>query len=179
MRRDMSPKHVAFLRAINVGGRRLTMEELRKVIEDGGFRRVETYQASGNVVFDADAPTAEMGERLESHLEDTLDYDVPCFVRTLEELADVVEREPFDKRIDRCKRYVVFTREPLSETQVDQLDQLANDVDSFRSVGREIHWQRDLEAGDTMPTSEIEKTLDLVGTRRTLGTVERIVEKWG
>ena len=46
------PRQVAFLRAVNVGGRVAKMDALRRSFEKLGFRRVETFIASGNVIFD-------------------------------------------------------------------------------------------------------------------------------
>ena len=52
-------RYVAFLRAINVGGHVVKMEALRKLFESMGFQRVETYIASGNVIFDSEARKTE------------------------------------------------------------------------------------------------------------------------
>ncbi|MCC6187963.1 MAG: DUF1697 domain-containing protein [Anaerolineales bacterium] len=48
-------RHVAFLRAINVGGHVVKMDMLRRLFTRMGSARVETYFASGNVVFEAPA----------------------------------------------------------------------------------------------------------------------------
>ena len=45
------PRLFAFLRAINVGGRTIKMERLRREFEVFGFPGVETFIASGNVIF--------------------------------------------------------------------------------------------------------------------------------
>ena len=46
-------RYIAFLRAINVGGRVVTMSRLRDVFVGLGFRGVDTFIASGNVVFES------------------------------------------------------------------------------------------------------------------------------
>ena len=45
------PRHVAFLRAINVGGHVVTMDKLRALFTALGLKDVETFIASGNVLF--------------------------------------------------------------------------------------------------------------------------------
>ncbi len=44
-------RYVAFLRAINVGGRTVAMRELTRIFERLGFSDVGTFIASGNVIF--------------------------------------------------------------------------------------------------------------------------------
>jgi hypothetical protein len=48
-------RYVVFLRAINVGGRRIKMDHLRRLFEALGFFNVKTFTASGNVIFDSPA----------------------------------------------------------------------------------------------------------------------------
>jgi uncharacterized protein (DUF1697 family) len=47
------PKHIAFLRAINVGGHIVKMDHLRRLFEALELAEVETFIASGNVIFEA------------------------------------------------------------------------------------------------------------------------------
>jgi uncharacterized protein (DUF1697 family) len=74
------PRYVAFLRAINVGGRTVTMERLRALFSDIGFSNVETFIASGNVIFDSKsaAPTT-LEKDIERQLEASLGYSVATF----------------------------------------------------------------------------------------------------
>ena len=51
------PRFFAFLRAINVGGHNVTMEKLRGLFEASGFKDVETFIASGNVIFTSNSKT--------------------------------------------------------------------------------------------------------------------------
>jgi uncharacterized protein (DUF1697 family) len=47
------PRYIALLRAINVGGHLVKMDALRRHFEELGFDPVETFIASGNVMFEA------------------------------------------------------------------------------------------------------------------------------
>ncbi len=70
-------RYVAFLRAINVGGHTVKMDYLRQVFESFGLSGVETFIASGNVVFEA--PTADaraLDEQIGQGLREALGYDV-------------------------------------------------------------------------------------------------------
>ena len=46
------PKYIAFLRAINVGGRTVKMDVLKEYIAMPGFEQISTYIQSGNVIFE-------------------------------------------------------------------------------------------------------------------------------
>ncbi|HXW01123.1 MAG TPA: DUF1697 domain-containing protein, partial [Anaerolineae bacterium] len=54
------PKYIAFLRAINVGGHTVKMDYLRRLFEEMGFSKVETFIASGNVIFEAVAKSTKV-----------------------------------------------------------------------------------------------------------------------
>jgi uncharacterized protein (DUF1697 family) len=66
------PRLIAFLRAVNVGGRNVTMEQLRAHFSALGFTDVNTFIASGNVLFTsraekpAEPPEASAVERLKA-----------------------------------------------------------------------------------------------------------------
>ena len=92
------PKYVAFLRAINVGGHIVKMDYLRTLFEALGFKNVETFIASGNVVFEAKSQKpASLEKKIEQHLLKQLGYPVETFIRTVEEVASVGSAQPFSK----------------------------------------------------------------------------------
>src|SRR6476620_4469524 len=74
---------IAFLRAINVGGHTVKMEVLRRLFEELGFENVETFIASGNVIFDApDDDQGALEKQIEGQLRTSLGYEVATFVRS-------------------------------------------------------------------------------------------------
>lgn len=89
--------YIALLRGINVGGHnRLAMADLRGVLEELGHEDVRTYVQSGNAVFtsgrtDPDAIGTELTRRLAADL----DVAPAVMVRTAEELATIVDGNPF------------------------------------------------------------------------------------
>src|SRR4029079_916661 len=89
-------RYIAFLRAINVGGRVVKMDRLRAMFEALGFTDVETFIASGNVLFSTPGRSAAALERrITSQLRDTLGYDVATFVRSVEEVVRIAAHDPF------------------------------------------------------------------------------------
>lgn len=91
------PRYIALLRAINVGGHNaVKMDFLRRLFESLGFSNVETFIASGNVVFETASKNAQALERaIEERLREALGHTVATFIRTDAELAAVASYKPF------------------------------------------------------------------------------------
>jgi uncharacterized protein (DUF1697 family) len=173
--------YAAFLRGMNVGGRRLTNDELRAHFATMGFADVATFRASGNVVFAGRAqPPDAVKERIEAGLEKLLGYAVPTFVRTAAEVRTIAAATPFEpKRLQSSagKLQVVLLRAPPSrEARADALA-LAGDTDGLVFDGREVYW---LPGGGVLHSpldmTSIARVLGQT-TIRTKGTVELIAAK--
>lgn len=106
-------ERIAFLRGINVGGHMVKMERLRAILSSAGFEGVRTYIQSGNVFFDSDEPTAALENRFEEVLKKELGYDVPTFVRSVEEVRSMLGACPF-ARLERAEdeRHIVLFARP-------------------------------------------------------------------
>jgi uncharacterized protein (DUF1697 family) len=89
-------KYVALLRAVNVGGTgKLPMSDLKSMCNDAGFSRVETYIASGNVVFESKAAAPKVKAELETRLLAYFGKPVGVVVRTASEMAAILKSNPF------------------------------------------------------------------------------------
>jgi uncharacterized protein (DUF1697 family) len=89
-------EYVAFLRGINVGGHgAVTMEDLKKAFEAGGFKDVKTIATSGNVSFSAAADEAVIVKKAEATLKQRLGREIPVHVRSREELRKMVQADPY------------------------------------------------------------------------------------
>jgi len=138
------PRYVAFLRAVNVGGRTIKMERLREVFTSAGFTGVETFIASGNVIFDSRSTSIPSLERkIEAALEDALGYEVQTFVRRGEDLKAIAEHQPFP--VDAAGApvgtiYVCFLRSAPDAAYRKQLLTFRTDVDDFDVKGPQAYW---------------------------------------
>jgi len=174
-------RYAAFLRGINLGGRRVKNEELREAFERLGFEGVSCFRASGNVVFAAVAEgEGALRDRIEAGLGEELGYEVAVFPRGAEELRAVAARRPFDPAhlaASRGKPQVAFLPAPPPPAARERALALASDEDRLAIEGRELHW---LPSGG-ISESELElSTLEsLLGpwTMRTAGTVEQIAAR--
>jgi uncharacterized protein (DUF1697 family) len=88
-------RHIAFLRAINVGKRLVKMEDLRKIFEARGFLNVQTFIQTGNVIFEPPPrirkTPADLERDIEAHLAKTLGYEVVTFLRSPAEIAAIAD----------------------------------------------------------------------------------------
>src|SRR5687768_6660830 len=95
--RRMTMRHVAFLRGINVGKRRVKNDALSTVFDALGFENVRVLIASGNVAFDADKQNeATLTKVVEAGLEQALGFQVSVMLRSLPELRAMLDRDPFN-----------------------------------------------------------------------------------
>lgn len=170
------------LRAINVGGRVVTMAELRGHFEKIGLKDVETFIASGNVLFNSRAAATTLETKITKGLHTALGYEVITFVRNADELAAIANYSPFpDARLARANTYVVgFVAEPLTSSAVKALMALQNADDSFHVHGREIYWMSLKGQSDsTFSNVQLDRTLKVRTTFRGMNTIRRLVDKYG
>jgi uncharacterized protein (DUF1697 family) len=174
---------VAFLRAINVGGHNVKMDRLRELFESLGLSNVETFIASGNVIFDAPAESAQtLEEKIESHLRDSLGYEVATFIRSVSELADIADYRPFataelDKESNSL--YIAFLRSPPGGEAEESLSAFRTQIDDFHVHEREIYWLcRKKSSESAFSGAILEKTIGMPATMRNATTVRRLVAKY-
>jgi uncharacterized protein (DUF1697 family) len=167
---------VALLRAVNVGGRVVKMDHLRRIFESLRFRNVATLITSGNVLFDAQAADAALEALIERRLQKELGYPVTTFVRTIDELKAVVNHQPFGDSPDGTQ-HVVFLKAKPAPAACRALVACSNEVDCFDVRGREVHWLiRGGFSDSTFSGAKVEKLVG-PGTARNLNTVRKLAAK--
>jgi len=176
------PRYIAFLRAINVGGHTVKMDLLRRHFEGMGFDEVETFIASGNVIFASSARnTGPLEEKIAAHLEKKLGYAVGTFIRTEAELARVAAHEPWSQAvIERAAAFnIAFLSRTLDPVAQRKLQALTTDIDDFATHEREVYWLCKTRQGkSSFSNAVLEKTLGVRSTLRGVNTVRQIVEKY-
>ena len=178
-------RYVALLRSINVGGHTVKMDDLRRMFEALEFANVETFIASGNVIFDAaGSKPAALAARIERHLASELGYEVPTFLRSVPEIVSVAEYEPFDASDVSHPGFVVyvgFVAAPIDGEASRRVAALRSDYDDFHTNGRELYWLCRGRSSDSKVTGAIlERALGRVPTTlRNTTTVRRLAAKYG
>lgn len=173
-------RYVAFLRGMNLGGRRIKNEELRSHFEALGCAEVATFRASGNVVFAADGKEEALAEQLEAGLRERLDYEVPVFLRSAGELTAIAAAEPFEAKAVEAsagKLQVALLRGAPPASARRKALALSTDADRLAIEGRELYW---LPSGGISESDLDLKALAAVlgpTTIRTKGTIDQIATK--
>jgi uncharacterized protein (DUF1697 family) len=175
--------HVAFLRGVNLAARRrVSGEALRTCFEGLGFRGVNTFRASGNVVFEADrAATAAIAGRIEAALEDSLGFAVQTFLRTAAQVRAIAGYQPFEPRlVERSsgRLQVLLLASPPKGPRAREILALETDADRLVLRGSELYWlPSGRMAESVLDLRAIEKATGPM-TMRTKGTVDQIVSKY-
>jgi uncharacterized protein (DUF1697 family) len=175
-------RYAAFLRGINVGGRRVKNEDLRAAIEAMGFEDVAIFRASGNVILEGRRESeAKVTARLEPGLEDALGYEVRTFVRTGPQVRAIAEHSPFSARqlaASKGKAQVALLAKKPAKATREEVLAMATDDDLLAFEGRELFW---LPKGGTQESAlGQERLAKLFGTAtmRTHGTIQAIAAKY-
>jgi uncharacterized protein (DUF1697 family) len=177
------PRLIAFLRAINVGGHTVTMDTLRKAFEALGLKDVETFIASGNVIFTSRAAdVAALEKKIEAHLHKVLGYEVATFVRTCDDVAAIACYQAFPAAEigNDATVFVGFVERPLKAADARAVMAFKTECDDFRVKGREVYWLRKTRLTDSpFKYVSLEKTLKIRVTFRGINTVARLAAKHG
>ena len=175
-------RYVAFLRAINVGGRVVKMDALRRMFETIGLSEVETVIASGNVLFDSAARSpAALEKKIEEQLRKALGYQVSTFLRTPAEMAGIARHQPFEESELNAPGnvlYIGFLAQAPAAAAKKKLLGFVNDVDEFHLQGREVYWLcRKKFSESKFSGAQLERTLEMPTTLRNVNTVRKIAAK--
>ena len=164
------PVYIALLRAVNVGGTGLLpMAELKAMCEAEGFARVQTYIASGNVVFSARPSAAKVKAALEKRLQARAGKPMRVAVRTADEMEAVLKANPFPGA--PAKRVVaIFLDDAPPGDAPDQARGQGNE--EIRVGRREIY----VRYGEDMGRSKLDIPAARTGTARNMNTVAKLVE---
>lgn len=173
-------RYVAFLRGMNLGGRRITNEDLRAHFEALGCEEVATFRASGNVVLASDEEEEPLAERLEAGLGERLSYDVPVFLRAAAELLAIAAAAPFEAKAVAAsagKLQVALLREAPPASAREEALGHSNEDDRLAIEGRELYW---LPSGGMSDSDlDLKALAAALGptTIRTKGTIDQIAAR--
>ena len=168
--------YVAFLRAINVGGHTVKMERLKTLFGELGLEQIETFIASGNVLFDTPKriQPATLELLIEDHLADVLGYPVETFLRTPAELAKIAAVDPFGPSAigegDTLQIGMLKLAPPPDVAK--RVAALSNGYDRLTIIGRELYWLTHGRISDSkIKPNLFARTLGVLTTMRNRTTI--------
>jgi len=172
------PRCVAFLRAVNVGGRTVKMDALRAAFDALALANAETFIASGNVIFDSRTrDAAALERRIEAQLLASFGFEIHAFVRTLDEVAAVAAHAAFEAAA--TTQVVGFLKSAPTPQALDALTRMATDVDRLQVSGRELFWLSEAKQSESVfSNAAFERALDMRSTFRGLSTLRKLLIKY-
>jgi uncharacterized protein (DUF1697 family) len=189
------PKYVAFLRAINVGGRQVKMGPLADYFQTLGYGEVQTFLNTGNVIFQTPDSTpgpdsapdqtsdpfcAQLAAQIETPLEALLGFRAEVFVRDERSLqailatAAALQQPPNGGEIN-----VALLKAPLTEVQALALAGLTSPMDTFLAQGSEVYWTCQVaQHGSKFSNALFERNLKLRSTLRRVTILKQLVDEF-
>jgi uncharacterized protein (DUF1697 family) len=175
------PRYIAFLRAVNVGGRTVKMDRLREIFESLGLTEVETFIASGNVIFRSrSAKPAALEKKIEAQLRKSLGFDVSTLIRSTSELSGIVGLDAFPGAVKPTSSlYVGILKSAPDEGVRQRVLAFRTPTDEFRVEGREIYWLCHTQSMDSIVSGgRLEKSVGMAATFRNVTTLRKLAEKY-
>jgi uncharacterized protein (DUF1697 family) len=166
----MMAAYVALLRAVNVGGTgKLSMSDLKELAEKAGCRKIRTYIASGNLVFESRMTETEVKTALETALAAHAGKPVGVLIRTAAEMAEVLASNPFPDA-PPSRTVAIFLDEPPPGDALERIT--GRDDEEVRLGRREIY----VRYGENMGRSRLKIPAAKAGTARNINTVSRLAD---
>jgi uncharacterized protein (DUF1697 family) len=167
---------VALLRAVNVGGRKLPMADLRALCAELGWSDVETYIQSGNVVFVARSEPGIIEKQLERAIDREFRLDVPVIVRTAAQWAELAGGNPFPDEPPNRVMLVLSKAKPAPSAE-EAIQARGLTGESVRRTGDALWFHYPNGAGTSKITPAlIDRSVGSPATARNFNTVLKLKE---
>jgi uncharacterized protein (DUF1697 family) len=174
------PVIISMLRGVNLGKRRMKMDALRALYESLGFRDVQTFVQSGNVVFSSEQKNlAALTKKIESAIEREFGFYSDVILRSASEVRETIARNPLAKRSRMEPRsfLVWFLASDPGEEIRKKVRAMNTEPEELRIDGREVYiYFPNGMARPKMKWPAIEKVLAVRGTGRNWNTVRKLLE---
>jgi uncharacterized protein (DUF1697 family) len=175
--------HIALLRAVNVGGRKVLKDDLLGLAKDLGFAEAKTLLASGNLVLWGKAESdAALEKRLEDGLEKRMGLRTDFMVRSPAELKAIIAANPYpNQAVDHPSHLIVnFLKTPIPDEDVQILRAAITGPETFEARGRELYVDFPISIADSVLDRDWKKTKRFpLGTTRNWNTVLKLAEMVG
>jgi uncharacterized protein (DUF1697 family) len=161
--------YVALLRAVNVGGRQMKMDDLKRIAAELGLENPRTFIASGNLLFASDKSEAELKSELEEALQEHMGATVGVMLRTATEIEQVAADNPFAREPGNRVVAIFLDASPPK----DAIETAKNVADERMALGvREFYVHYPSGQG----RSKLRIPAAARGTARNMNSVARLAE---
>ena len=167
-------KYIVLLRGINVSGKnKIPMEDLRALLSDLGFKNLQTYIQSGNIILESDLDKTEICKKIKIGIKEKFGFDVSVIGRTIKEWEKIIDKYPFSIENEKI---VAFTF--LNKASNEKTIAIKNiGEDKYKIVNDIVYLYCPSGFGKTKLTNNIiEKKLNIIATTRNLRTTLKLIE---
>jgi uncharacterized protein (DUF1697 family) len=172
--------YISILRGINVSGSKvIKMDALRKTFEALGFKNVQTYIQSGNIVFQCkQSKTESLEKKIHQQIETTFGFDVATMVLEVDYLKTIIKKNPFikDKSKDVARMHVTFLSAIPTKELHDKIKMGDYKEDEFILIGKAIYLHVPISYGNSkLSNNFFENKLKVAATTRNWKTVNELL----
>lgn len=168
---------IALFRGINVGGHnKLPMQELVKTLAGLGFRKIETYIQSGNVVFESDETNqSALADKIRGAIERRHGFVPDVVVLRSDELTEAIESNPYPGAEDEPKTlHLFFMKSAPQKPDLLKLEEIKRENESYTLLGKVFYLHAPDGIGRSKLAAGIEKALGVSVTSRNWRSVTKI-----
>jgi uncharacterized protein (DUF1697 family) len=164
------------LRAVNVGGRKLLMADLKRIAAEAGFDAPATLLASGNVLFGTELAPEAAEKKLEAAIHADLGLAADVMVRDLAQLKAVIAANPFPRQAkEQPSRLMAMFLTGTPQADVSELDSACLGGEEIKGgPGCLYIWFPDGAGASKLANGVIERRLKVRGTARNWNTVNKL-----
>jgi len=170
--------YISMLRGINVSGqKKIKMEELKELYISLGFKNIQTYIQSGNVIFvSSDKIVSKLINKIERKIKKSFGFEVLVLIRTKNDLKKLIDNNPFAKK-DNSKLLVTLLSDTPLLSPIDEITKIKDDSEEFLISGKEIYLFCPNGYGKSkLSNNFFERKLKLSATTRNWKTVNKLLE---
>jgi uncharacterized protein (DUF1697 family) len=175
---------IGLLRGINVGGHnKIPMADLRTLCESLGWKDIQTYIQSGNIVFSAVGKPAALEAKLEQAIEKKFGFHVTVIIRAAADWPAHAKSNPFLKACEKEAKFVMLllSKMPPKAEAVKALHERAAHGERIELIGDVlwIHYAGGEVAGSKLSPAFLDRTIGSPVTARNWLTVLKLQEMAG
>ena len=133
-------RYAAFLRAVNVGKRRVDMRTCIAALTELDYDDVSSWVNSGNLIYTGTGKTQDHEQAIRSRLEDEYGFEITTFVRTAAEVESLASDKPFGALASGHTHFVLMPLTKPTAAEKKAVAAMSNDHDEVVAKGRDFHW---------------------------------------